>query len=397
MTVEPRDLRWLVDDVIPHTPALSALMGDVTVMPGRAITRDAISDIDILLVRSITPVDAALLSGSRVQFVGTATAGTDHFDVAAITELGLAWSAAPASNAVSVVEYVLAALAETGWLKAVLSGSPVGLVGLGQVGGRLAARLIRLGATVVAYDPNIEPWPPGVIKADLNTVLQQPVVSLHASLHDRAPFASREMIGAEQARTMVSAQASWQGGGLFINAGRGDLMSQGALKVLLESPWTVVLDTWPGEPVLEGDTLAEVNWVSPHIAGHSAQARERGSDMLAASISRWSTGQAAAASQPSASTPRPPLEGLATRTSAGAADWLMQFLLDHSVLPREDARVRAHGRAGLSAADFDALRSRYAQPNEWTGKCIKLVDRDPEIMDVVTRLGVLVSGEEEEK
>lgn len=397
MTVEPRDLRWLVDDVIPHTPALSALMGDVTVMPGRAITRDAISDIDILLVRSITPVDAALLSGSRVQFVGTATAGTDHFDVAAITELGLAWSAAPASNAVSVVEYVLAALAETGWLKAVLSGSPVGLVGLGQVGGRLAARLIRLGATVVAYDPNIEPWPPGVIKADLNTVLQQPVVSLHASLHDRAPFASREMIGAEQARTMVSAQASGQGGGLFINAGRGDLMSQGALKVLLESPWTVVLDTWPGEPVLEGDTLAEVNWVSPHIAGHSAQARERGSDMLAASISRWSTGQAAAALQPSASTARPPLEGLANQPSADAVDWLMQFLLDHSVLPREDARVRALGMAGLSAADFDALRSRYAQPNEWTGECIKLVERDPEITDVATRLGVLVSGEEEER
>ena len=397
MTIEPRDLRWLVDDVIPHTPALSALMGDVTVMPGRAITRDAVSDIDILLVRSITPVNAALLSGSRVQFVGTATAGIDHFDVAAITELGLTWSAAPGSNAVSVVEYVLTALAETEWLTAVLSGSPVGLVGLGQVGGRLAARLIRLGATVMAYDPNIERWPAGVIKADLNTVLQQPVISLHASLHDSAPFASREMIGAEQARTMVSAQASRQGGGLFINAGRGDLMSPEALKVLLESRWTVVLDTWPGEPVLERDTLAEVNWISPHIAGHSAQARERGSDMLAASISRWSTGQAAAASQPSASTPRPPLEGLVTRTSAGAADWLMQFLLDHSVLPREDARVRAHGMAGLSAADFDALRSRYAQPNEWTGECIKLAEPDPEITDVATRLGVLVSGEEEER
>lgn len=397
MTVEPRDLRWLVDDVIPHTPALSALMGDVTVMPGRAITRDAISDIDILLVRSITPVNAALLSGSRVQFVGTATAGIDHFDVAAITELGLTWSAAPGSNAVSVVEYVLTALAETEWFRAVLSGSPVGLVGLGQVGGRLATRLIRLGATVMAYDPNIEPWPAGVIKADLNTVLQQPVISLHASLHDSAPFASREMIGAEQARIMVSAQASRQDGGLFINAGRGDLMSPEALKVLLESPWTVVLDTWPGEPVLERDTLAEVNWISPHIAGHSVQARERGSDMLATSISRWSRGQAATGLYPAASAAGPRLEGLANHASADATDWLMQFLLDHSVLPREDARVRAHGRAGLSAADFDALRSRYAQPNEWTGKCIKLVERDPEIMDVATRLGVLVSGEEEEK
>lgn len=401
MTIDTRDLRWVVDDVIPHTPALSALMGDVTVMPGRAITPEALIGVDILLVRSITSVTKALLEGSQVKFVGTATAGTDHFDVSAITELGLTWSSAPGSNAVSVVEYVLGVLAETDWLRTVLSGDPVGLVGLGQVGSRLAKRLGRLGATVVAYDPNIENWPTEVIRADLDTVLRQPVVSLHASLHDTEPFPSRAMIDDDQAQTMMVALESRQAGGLFINAGRGELMTRSALDILLESPWTVVMDTWPGEPVLSAETLAKIDWISPHIAGHSAQARERGSDMLADSIVQWSRGLAGVVSSPPGHSPMNPLRDLSSDSSSDSSvdptEWLYRFLLAHSVLPREDARMRAYGAAGLSASDFDVLRSRYVQPDEWTGRRINMVHRDPGIVDIATRLGVLVSDDQGER
>ena len=72
MRAEPDQLRWVIDDVIPHTAALRALMGDVTILPGRDITPDTICDADILLVRSITAVNESLLAGSSVQFVGTA-------------------------------------------------------------------------------------------------------------------------------------------------------------------------------------------------------------------------------------------------------------------------------------------------------------------------------------
>ena len=106
MRAAPDQLKWVVDDVIPHTAALKALMGEVTTLPGREITPATISDAHILLVRSITPVNESLLAGTAVQFVGTATAGIDHFDIEAIERLGVAWSAAPGSNAVSVVEYV---------------------------------------------------------------------------------------------------------------------------------------------------------------------------------------------------------------------------------------------------------------------------------------------------
>ena len=104
MRAAPDQLKWVVDDVIPQKAALKALMGDVTTLPGRDITPTTLCDADILLVRSITPVNESLLAGSSVQFVGTATAGIDHFDIEAIERLGVAWSAAPGSNAVSVVE-----------------------------------------------------------------------------------------------------------------------------------------------------------------------------------------------------------------------------------------------------------------------------------------------------
>ena len=159
MRAAPDQLKWVIDDVIPHTPALQALMGDATILAGRDITPAAIADTDILLVRSITTVDEQLLAGSPVQFVGTATAGVDHFDIQAIERLGVAWSAAPGSNAVSVVEYVLCALATSGWFERVVSGFPVGLIGLGQVGERLARRLMYLGCEVLAYDPLRVDWP----------------------------------------------------------------------------------------------------------------------------------------------------------------------------------------------------------------------------------------------
>ena len=123
MKAAPDQLRWVIDDVIPHTAALRALMGDVTILPGRDITPDTICDADILLVRSITPVNESLLAGSSVQFVGTATAGVDHFDIEAIERLGISWSAAPGSNAVSVVEYVFCCLLYTSPSPRDISGS----------------------------------------------------------------------------------------------------------------------------------------------------------------------------------------------------------------------------------------------------------------------------------
>ena len=397
MRAAPDQLRWVIDDVIPHTAALRALMGDVTILPGRDITSDTICDADILLVRSITLVNESLLAGSSVQFVGTATAGVDHFDIDAIERLGISWSAAPGSNAVSVVEYVFCALATSRWFERVMSGCPVGLVGLGQVGERLARRLSYLGCQVLAYDPLRVDWPSDIRQAELEEILRQPVISLHANLHDQGAHASRGLLDADRAEQMIAALSKRDEGGLFINAGRGDLMTLEALSRLLESPWTVILDTWPGEPALSAELLSRCDWVSPHIAGHSIKARENGSDLLAAAVARWAGVEAPDFPEPMNHEGLvSSIETMSTERSASdseAARWMTEFLCQQSILPREDARLREAGKAGLSSIEFDHLRKSYQQPAEWSGQHVTIPVSDVGLRAAAERLGLKVASE----
>ena len=397
MSAAPDQLKWVVDDVIPHTAALEALMGDVTILPGRDITPATISDADILLVRSITPVNESLLAGTSVQFVGTATAGIDHFDIDAIERLGVAWSAAPGSNAVSVVEYVLCALATAGWFERVIAGSPVGLVGLGQVGERLARRLMRLGCEVLAYDPLRSDWPSDIRRAEFEEILCQPVISLHANLHDQGAHASRGLLDADWAEQMVAASSMREDGGLFINAGRGDLMTLEALTQLVDSPWTVILDTWPCEPALSADLLSRCDWVSPHIAGHSIKARENGSDLLAAAVARWAGVEAQAI--PELVDRNGVTSGCETRSAdlgdadSGVIGWMTEFLRQQSILPREDARLRDAAKVGLTSVEFDHLRKSYQQPAEWTEQPVTIAAGNDGLRAGAERLGLKVTSE----
>ena len=397
MRAAPDQLKWVVDDVIPHTAALEALMGDVTILPGRDITPATISDADILLVRSITPVNESLLAGTSVQFVGTATAGIDHFDIDAIERLGVAWSAAPGSNAVSVVEYVLCALATAGWFERVIAGSPVGLVGLGQVGERLAHRLMRLGCEVLAYDPLRSDWPSDIRRAEFEEILCQPVISLHANLHDQGAHASRGLLDADWAEQMVAASSMREDGGLFINAGRGDLMTLEALTQLVDSPWTVILDTWPCEPALSADLLSRCDWVSPHIAGHSIKARENGSDLLAAAVARWAGVEAQAI--PELVDRNGVTSGCETRSAdlgdadSGVIGWMTEFLRQQSILPREDARLRDAAKVGLTSVEFDHLRKSYQQPAEWTEQPVTIAAGNDGLRAGAERLGLKVTSE----
>ena len=397
MKAAPDQLKWVIDDVIPHTAALQALMGDVTVLPGRDITPATISDADIVLVRSITPVNESLLAGSSVRFVGTATAGIDHLDIEAIERLGVAWAAAPGSNAVSVLEYVLGALATAGWLERVISGCPVGLVGLGQVGERLARRLSHLGCQVLAYDPLRVDWPSDIHRVELEDILRQPVISLHANLHDQGAHASRGLLDVDRAEQMIAALSKHEDGGLFINAGRGDLMTIEALSRLVDSPWTVILDTWPGEPSLSTDLLSRCDWVSPHIAGHSIKARENGSDLLAAAVARWA-GVELPASPELVDQDDAAIAIDILSAERGAADsevtaWMTGFLRQKSILPREDARLREAAAAGLTSVEFDRLRKSYQQPAEWTGQRVTIAGGNDELRAGAEQLGLKVASE----
>lgn len=105
-------------------------------MPGRSIDRATVEHADVLLVRSVTNVNRALLDGSKVRFVGTCTIGTDHLDLDYFNEAGICWSSAPGCNARGVVDYVLGSLMTLAEIEgADLTQRTYGVVGAGEVGG----------------------------------------------------------------------------------------------------------------------------------------------------------------------------------------------------------------------------------------------------------------------
>ena len=103
-------MKIVADENIPFVKECFTSIGDVQTLSGRKITPDAIADADILLVRSITPVNEKLLANSKVKFVATATIGFEHVDVDYLNKRGLGFASAPGSNANSVADYIVAAL-----------------------------------------------------------------------------------------------------------------------------------------------------------------------------------------------------------------------------------------------------------------------------------------------
>ncbi len=265
--------RVVIDSAIRVTNKLRALPIDLVPIAGNEISNDSLIGAQALLTRTVTRVDEPLLANTGVKFVGTASAGTDHIDLEYLATNSIGFTNAAGCNAAAVGDYVLSAISVCGRLGEIVDGAAVGLAGYGHVGSALADRLLRLGATVKVYDPWVTKFVAGVEPVTLEEVLGCSVVSLHAALVKAAPFPSYQMIGVNEADLV-------KGDALFINAGRGSLMTVEAVERLLACDVEVVLDTWPEEPQVPLELLNRVRFGTPHIAGYSELSKNNATDFL---------------------------------------------------------------------------------------------------------------------
>ena len=265
--------RVVIDSAIRVTNRLRALPIDLMPIAGGEISNNSLIGAQALLTRTVTRVDESLLAKTGVEFVGTASAGTDHIDLEYLAANNISFVSAAGCNAAAVCDYVLSAISLCGRLEDVVDGSDVGLVGYGHVGRALADRLSRLGATVKVYDPWVTEFAADVESVTLEEVLDCSVVSLHAALVKTSPFPSHHMIGIKEA-DLVKRDA------LFINAGRGSLIAVEAVERLLDRNVEVVLDTWPTEPHVPIELLNRVRLGTPHIAGYSELSKNNATDFL---------------------------------------------------------------------------------------------------------------------
>lgn len=349
----------VADENIAQVRHAFAPFGEVRTLAGRTMTAADVRDADALLVRSVTAVGPELLAGSRVRFVGSATIGTDHLDTGWLDANGIAWLAAPGSNATAVVEYVLSCLAALdGVLERLASGGTVGVIGLGNVGGRLVERLRRLGIRCIGYDPLLDPDAPLPLRS-LEQVLAADVVCCHTPLTRHGEFPTFHMLDAPQL-------ARLRPGAVLLNAGRGGAIDGTALAGLLHDrdDVRVVLDVWEHEPRIDRALLARVALGTPHIAGYSVDGKLAGTARILEACGRH-FGWPWPASPPLAANAAPPifiddeLSGVALLRQA------IQLVYDVRAddrLLRERLGGAAQDEVGL---EFDRLRKTYPPRREF--------------------------------
>lgn len=270
----------LVDQNIPLAREFFSEFGNVSALPGRKMTASDCRDIDILLVRSVTPVNASLLEGSRVKFVGSCTIGVDHLDIQYLENQGITWGNAPGCNANAVVQYVLSvmALLEADWQQ-----KTIGIIGCGNIGGRLHQRLTALGVDCRCYDPFLSNADNPDL-TDLATVLQSDIITCHTPLTKTGPHPSYHLLGKAEL-------AQLKEGALLINSGRGAAIdNQALLDELNRRPLKIALDVWENEPDIHPELLQKVNLATPHIAGYSLEGREQGTFMIYRALQHFLTG-----------------------------------------------------------------------------------------------------------
>ena len=273
-------LTIIADENIPNAKEYFSVLGDVQLVDGRGLSYQQIKFADILLVRSVTKVDRILLEGptaegSRVRFVATATIGVDHLDTTYLQAAGIGWANAPGCNADSVVDYMLSAFCRLdGLLANLLAGAEVGIIGMGNVGSRLYHRLSQLNISCRAYDPLI-PQNRYPVMTDLDTVLAADVLCLHAPLTREGEHPTFHLLDEQRLSQLKP-------GTVLINAGRGAVVDNQALKTLLmdRADLCVVLDVWEGEPAIDIELLKRVDLGTPHIAGYSLDGKLRGTEMI---------------------------------------------------------------------------------------------------------------------
>ena len=373
-------VRILADENIPAVEHYAGTAASVTRFSGRELNAAHLAGIDALLVRSVTRVDAALLEGSQLRYVGSATSGFDHIDRDYLQQRGIGFSYAPGSNANSVVEYVLAAIAACGdHLERVLSGTPVGIVGYGVIGKAVAARLRALNVQYRVYDP----W----LDADtiecatsMSGILECGVITLHAELTRKNPWPSYHLL-AEAELAEIPEDS------LLINASRGGVVDNAALSALLAKGAgpDVILDVWEGEPQLDSTLLRQVQLGTPHIAGYSLDGKLLATSMLIDAMAGnlqipLSDSKSAAGNAPALLIP----EGV------NGAALLRAVVAQRYDIWTDDTDLRA-ATLGANAADaaaaFDQLRRNYPERREILGSRLARGTLSAGAQDLLSALG----------
>lgn len=272
----------IIDENISFADKAFNHLGVVETVPGRSISNQLLKDADILIVRSITRVDEYLLKNTNVKFVGTATIGTDHIDLDYLQRNKIAFADAKGCNAFSVAEYIVASLFYLSIkYNFILKDKSIGIVGVGNIGSKVARFAEALEMKILLNDPPLERIGTSGKFVSLNEILKCDIITLHTPLNpsgiDKTLYLfNRENLAALKENTIL------------INTSRGAVVNNNdLLETIKRKRIITVLDVWENEPEINSELLERTDIATPHIAGYSYEGKANGTIMIYESLCKF--------------------------------------------------------------------------------------------------------------
>jgi erythronate-4-phosphate dehydrogenase len=277
-------MKVVIDKKIPFITGVLEKCAEVVYREGQEITREDIWDADALIVRTRTKCNQGLLKGTKIRFLASATIGYDHIDTAFCEANKITWTNAAGCNSSSVQQYIAAALVHLAEeFRFELSRKTIGIVGVGNVGSKVAKWCRALGMQVLLNDPPRERREGSKEFVPLGAIMERAdIITLHVPLNTEGVDRTFHLVDERFLSRLRSDQ-------LLVNSSRGEVVDSAALKTCLKEKRLAdcVLDVWEGEPEIDRELLGLIEIGTPHIAGYSADGKANGTSMVVQAFSRF--------------------------------------------------------------------------------------------------------------
>lgn len=277
-------MKFIIDDKIPYIQGALEPFGEVLYISGPKTTSEIAKDADAIITRTRTICNEALLAGSTVKMIATATIGFDHIDTSYCERAGIQWTNAPGCNSKSVEQYIASALFVLAKEKGFeLKGKTIGVVGVGQVGSKVARVCEILGMKVLLNDPPRAREEGLANFCSLEKIkAEADLITLHVPLNLHGEDATFHLADNHFFHSLKRNP-------ILINSCRGEVLdTQAAKQAILEKRISgMVVDCWENEPLLDLELLELVDLATPHIAGYSKDGKANGTSMSIQALSRF--------------------------------------------------------------------------------------------------------------
>lgn len=278
-------MKVIIDNKIPFIQeAIHQIADEVIYAPGKDFSPALVKDADALIIRTRTRCNRALLQGSSVRFIATATIGFDHIDTEYCREAGIAWSNAPGCNSASVAQYLMSSLLLLQLIRGKqLQGLTLGIIGVGNVGTKIIQVAQELGMRVLLNDLPRQDKEGNANFNSLQTLAEEcDILTFHVPLYKEGKYKTLHLADDAFFRSLKRRP-------VIINTSRGEVIETNALLNALENNLIsdAIIDVWENEPDINLTLLNKAFLGTPHIAGYSADGKANATRMSLDALCRF--------------------------------------------------------------------------------------------------------------